>query len=88
MPQLLVFSTIQPVIFVLMFRFVFGGAIDPGRIPYVDFLMPGIFLQMVVFGSLATAIGLATDLKSGLMERFHALPMGRPPCWPGGRSRT
>ena len=77
-PQLLVFSTIQPVIFVLMFRYVFGGAINvPGRIPYVDFLMPGIFVQTVVFGAIATAIGLATDLKSGLMERFHALPMAR-----------
>jgi ABC-2 type transport system permease protein/oleandomycin transport system permease protein len=77
-PQLLVFSTIQPVIFVLMFRYVFGGSIDTGRIPYVDYLMPGIFLQVVVFGSLATAVGLATDLKSGLMERFHALPMWTP----------
>lgn len=77
-PQLLVFSTIQPVIFVLMFRYVFGGSIDTGRIPYVDYLMPGIFVQTVVFGSLATAIGLATDLKSGLMERFHALPMWTP----------
>jgi ABC-2 type transport system permease protein/oleandomycin transport system permease protein len=77
-PQLLVFSTIQPIIFVLMFRFVFGGSIDTGSVPYVDYLMPGIFLQTVVFGSLATAIGLATDLKSGLMERFHALPMWTP----------
>jgi ABC transporter DrrB family efflux protein len=76
-PQLLVFSTIQPVIFVLMFRYVFGGAIQIPGVPYVDFLMPGIFLQAVVFGSLATAIGLATDMKSGLMERFHALPMSR-----------
>jgi ABC-2 type transport system permease protein/oleandomycin transport system permease protein len=78
-PQLLVFSTIQPVVFVLMFRFVFGGAIQlRGPIDYVDYLMPGIFLQTVVFGSLATAIGLATDLKSGLMERFHAMPMWTP----------
>jgi ABC transporter DrrB family efflux protein len=77
-PQLLVFSTIQPVIFVLMFRYVFGGAIQiPGGTPYVDFLMPGIFMQAVVFGSMAAAIGLATDMKSGLMERFHALPMSR-----------
>ena len=82
-PQLLVFSTIQPVIFVLMFRYVFGGAIGsvtlaPGTVfPYVDFLMPGIFAQVVVFGSLATAIGLATDLKSGLLERFRSLPMAR-----------
>ena len=82
-PQLLVFSTIQPVIFVLMFRYVFGGAIGsvtlaPGKVfPYVDYLMPGIFAQVVVFGSLATAIGLATDLKSGLLERFRSLPMAR-----------
>jgi len=77
-PQLLVFSTIQPVIFVLMFRYVFGGAIKlPGPIPYVDFLMPGIFVQTVVFGAIATAIGLATDMKSGLIKRFHALPMAR-----------
>jgi ABC transporter DrrB family efflux protein len=77
-PQLLVFSTIQPVIFVVMFRYVFGGAITvPGNIPYVDFLMPGIFVQTVVFGSMAAAIGLATDLKSGLLERFHSLPMAR-----------
>ena len=77
-PQLLVFSTIQPVIFVLMFRYVFGGAVEvPGPIPYVDFLMPGIFVQTVVFGSIATAIGLATDLQSGLMERFRALAMAR-----------
>jgi ABC transporter DrrB family efflux protein len=74
-PQLLVFSTIQPVVFVLMFRYVFGGSITvPGGIPYVQYLMPGIFVQTVVFGSLATAIGLATDLKSGLLERFRSLP--------------
>ena len=76
-PQLLVFSTIQPVIFVLMFRYVFGGAINTPGVPYVDFLMPGIFVQTVVFGSLAAAIGLATDLKSGLLERFRSLPMAR-----------
>ncbi|MDP9328634.1 MAG: ABC transporter permease, partial [Actinomycetota bacterium] len=72
-PQLLVFSTIQPVIFVIMFRYVFGGAIGQLQgVPYVDYLMPGIFVQTVVFGSIATSIGLATDMKSGLMERFHA----------------
>src|SRR5947209_13042273 len=77
-PQLLVFSTIQPVIFVLMFRYVFGGAIKlPDNTPYVDYLMPGIFVQTVVFGALAAAIGLATDLKSGLLERFRSLPMAR-----------
>ena len=77
-PQLLVFSTIQPVIFVVMFRYVFGGAIQvPGPIEYVDFLMPGVFVQTVVFGAIATAIGLASDMKSGLLERFRSLPMAR-----------
>jgi ABC-2 type transport system permease protein/oleandomycin transport system permease protein len=77
-PQLLVFSTIQPVIFVLLFRYVFGGAVLslPG-VPYVDFLMPGIFVQTTVFGAIGTAVGLATDLKSGLLERFRSLPMAR-----------
>jgi ABC-2 type transport system permease protein/oleandomycin transport system permease protein len=56
---------------------VFGGAIDTGPIPYVDYLMPGIFVQLTVFGAMATAIGLAADLKSGLLERFHSLPMAR-----------
>jgi ABC transporter DrrB family efflux protein len=76
-PQLLVFSTIQPVIFVLLFRYVFGGAV---RIPggnYVNFLMPGIFVQTTVFGAIGTAVGLATDLQSGLLERFRSLPMSR-----------
>jgi ABC transporter DrrB family efflux protein len=77
-PQYLVFSTIQPVIFVLMFTYVFGGAIKvPGGIPYVDFLIPGIFVQTIVFGATGTAIGLATDMQSGLMERFRSLPMAR-----------
>jgi ABC transporter DrrB family efflux protein len=76
-PQLLVFSTIQPVIFVLMFRYVFGGAINVPSGDYVDYLMPGIFVQTVVFGSLAAGVGLASDLKSGLLERFQSLPMSR-----------
>jgi ABC-2 type transport system permease protein len=76
-PQLLVFSTIQPVVFVLLFRYVFGGAISVPGVPYVDFLMPGIFVQTVTFGALNTAIGLATDLNQGLIERFRSLPMAR-----------
>lgn len=76
-PQLLVFSTIQPVIFVLMFRYVFGGAVQVPGGRYVDYLMPGIFVQTVVFGAMGTAIGLASDLKSGLLERFRSLPMAR-----------
>lgn len=77
-PQLLVFSTIQPVVFVLLFTYVFGGAIHvPGGVDYIDYLMPGIFVQTVVFGAIATAIGLATDVQSGLLERFRSLPMAR-----------
>jgi ABC transporter DrrB family efflux protein len=79
-PQLLVFSTIQPIIFVLMFRYVFGGVVQrslPAGFPYVDFLMPGIWVQTVVFGAVAASIGLATDLKSGLLERFASLPITR-----------
>src|SRR5438067_7763909 len=76
-PQLLVFSTIQPVIFVLLCRYVFGGAVKVPGVRYVEFLMPGIFVQTTVFGAIGTAVGLATDLKSGLLERFRSLPMAR-----------
>lgn len=76
-PQLLVFATIQPVIFVLMFRYVFGGAIAVPGGSYVNFLMPGIFVQTVVFGSLTTGVGLAEDLHKGLIDRFRSLPMAR-----------
>jgi ABC-2 type transport system permease protein/oleandomycin transport system permease protein len=76
-PQLLVFATIQPVIFVLMFRYVFGGAIRVPGVSYVNYLMPGIFVQTVVFGSLTTGVGLAEDLQKGLVDRFRSLPMAR-----------
>jgi len=78
-PSLLVFSTIQPIIFVLMFRYVFGGVVSVKLLPYpyVDFLMPGIFVQTTVFGAIGAAVGLATDLQSGLLERFRSLPMSR-----------
>jgi ABC-2 type transport system permease protein/oleandomycin transport system permease protein len=76
-PQLLVFSTIQPVIFVLLFRYVFGGAINVQGSSYVDFLMPGVFAQTVIFGAMGTAVGLATDLNTGFLERFRSLPMAR-----------
>ena len=77
LPQLLVFATVQPVIFVLMFRYVFGGAIHAPGVPYVDFLMPGVFAQTVAFGSIQTGVGLAEDLHKGLIERFRSLPMAR-----------
>jgi ABC-2 type transport system permease protein/oleandomycin transport system permease protein len=78
-PRLLVFSTVQPLVFVLLFRYVFAGVAAtsiPG-IPYVDFLMPGVFVQTAVFGAMNTAIGLAGDVQSGLLERFRSLPMSR-----------
>ena len=77
LPQLLVFATIQPVLFVLMFRYVFGGAITIPGVSYVNYLMPGIFAQTVAFGALTTGIGLAEDLAKGLIDRFRALPMAR-----------
>ncbi len=76
-PEVIVFSTIQPIIFVLTFRYVFGGAVNTGSIEYVDFLMPGIFVQTVAFGAMNTAIGLSEDLSKGLIERFRSLPMAR-----------
>jgi ABC-2 type transport system permease protein len=79
-PDLLVFSTIQPVMFVLLFVYVFGGAIElalPPTIPYVDFLMPGIIIQTAIFTATQTGVGLAEDLKKGLVDRFKSLPMAR-----------
>jgi ABC-2 type transport system permease protein/oleandomycin transport system permease protein len=77
-PEVIVFSTIQPLLFVLTFRYVFGGSIRiPGTLPYVDFLMPGVFVQTVAFGGMNTGIGLAEDLHTGLIERFRSLPMAR-----------
>jgi ABC transporter DrrB family efflux protein len=76
-PTTLVFSTIQPVIFVLMFRYVFGGSIRIPGVRYVDYLMAGIFVQTVTFGSINTGIGLAEDLQKGLIERFRSLAMAR-----------
>ena len=77
-PEALFFSTLQPIMFVLLFRYVFGGAIPiPGGVPYVDYMMPGIFVQTMLFGSVGTAVGLSEDLQKGLIERFRALPMAR-----------
>jgi ABC transporter DrrB family efflux protein len=77
-PTLLVFSTIQPVMFVLLFAYVFGGAVQISGIgSYKDFLMPGIFIQTVVFGSMQTGIGLAEDVSHGMVDRFRSLPMAR-----------
>jgi ABC-2 type transport system permease protein len=77
LPSLLMFSTVQPIMFVLLFAYVFGGAIDIPGVSYIDFLMPGIFVQTVVFGSTNTGIGLAQDLDGGMIDRFRSLPMAR-----------
>ena len=77
-PEVLIFSTIQPVIFVLLFRYVFGGSIStdqPGG--YVQLLMPGIFVQTVAFTLAGTASGLAEDMKKGLIDRFRSLPISQ-----------
>jgi ABC-2 type transport system permease protein/oleandomycin transport system permease protein len=74
-PQTAVFMLVQPVMFVLMFRYVFGGAIDTPGTRYVDYLMPGIFVQTVAFAGITTAVGLATDLKTGIVDRLRSLPM-------------
>ena len=70
------FSAVQPIMFVLLFVYVFGGAIHTS-VPYVDYLIPGVFVQTVTFGAVATAVGLSEDLHKGLIERFRALPMSR-----------
>jgi len=76
-PDLLVSFTVQPILFVLLFVYVFGGAIQTPGFDYVDFLMPGIIVQSICFGGFVTALGLSDDLKKGLMDRFRSLPMTR-----------
>ncbi len=66
---------IQPIMFMLLFRYVFGGAIDTGTTSYVNFLMAGIVVQTVAFGSLTTSLNVATDLTRGIIDRFKSLPM-------------
>jgi len=77
-PDLLLAFTVQPIMFVLLFRYVFGGAINTGGIPYVEFLIPGIIVQNIAFGGFVTAIGLNEDVHKGLIDRFRSLPMARP----------
>src|SRR5256885_13984620 len=74
-PELIVFVAIQPIMFVLLFRYVFGGAIQVPGGQYVNFLMPGIFVQTVAFGGVTTGVGLAQDMQRGLIARFRSLPM-------------
>jgi ABC-2 type transport system permease protein/oleandomycin transport system permease protein len=76
-PELLIFSTIQPVLFVFLFRYVFGGAVDTGPIEYVNYLMAGIFVQTTAFNSTSTGVGLAEDLSKGIVDRFRSMPISR-----------
>ncbi len=76
-PELLIAFTVQPIMFVLLFRYVFGGAINTPGYSYVDFLLPGIIVQNIAFGGFATALGLNEDVRKGLIDRFRSLPMSR-----------
>ena len=76
-PDLLIAYTVQPVMFVLLFVYVFGGAIQTPGFDYVDFLMPGIIVQSIAFGGFVTALGLSEDVGKGLIDRFRSLPMSR-----------
>jgi ABC transporter DrrB family efflux protein len=77
-PELLIAFTVQPIMFVLLFRYVFGGAIRTNGISYVDYLIPGIIVQNIAFGGFVTALGLNEDVHKGLIDRFRSLPMARP----------
>ena len=76
-PDLLISFTVQPIMFLLLFAYVFGGAIRTPGYDYIDFLLPGIIAQSMTFGGFVTAIGLTDDLRKGLIDRFRSLPMSR-----------
>jgi ABC transporter DrrB family efflux protein len=78
-PTVFVFELVQPVMFVLLFRFIYAHQLSklPPGLAYVEFLMPGIFVQNAIFGATTTAIGLAEDMKKGIVDRFRSLPMAR-----------
>ena len=85
-PELLLAFTVQPIMFVLLFRYVFGGAIQTPGYTYPDYLIPGIVVQNIAFGGFVTAIGLNEDLHQGLIDRFRSLPMARPAVLAGRTS--
>jgi ABC-2 type transport system permease protein/oleandomycin transport system permease protein len=76
-PDLLLAFTVQPIMFVLLFAYVFGGAIETGGQSYINFLIPGILVQTMAFGGFVTAMGISEDLRKGLVDRFRSLPMSR-----------
>src|SRR5579862_5170962 len=81
LPRLIFFSSVQPIMFLVLFNYVFGGAIGAGtHVPggkYINYLLPGILTQMIMFGGMQTGIGLARDMSSGIIDRFRSLPMSR-----------
>jgi ABC-2 type transport system permease protein/oleandomycin transport system permease protein len=79
LPQLLFFSSVQPIMFLILFNYVFGGAIATGVSSgkYIDYFLPGIMVQMILFGAIQTGIGLAEDMSKGIIDRFRSLPMSR-----------
>ena len=76
-PEMLVFAVLQPALAVIMFRYVFGGAVTVPGASYADYLLPGIFAQTVLFGAVGTGVGLADDLSRGIIDRLRALPIAR-----------
>jgi ABC-2 type transport system permease protein/oleandomycin transport system permease protein len=76
-PMYVVYLFVQPVIFVLLFRYVFGGAIKTPHFSYVNYLMPGIIVMTAIFGALTTGLGITEDLKAGVVDRLRSLPMAR-----------
>jgi daunorubicin resistance protein C len=78
LPQLLVFNALLNVVLLLLFNYVFGGAINTGGIAYIQYFLPGFMVQTVVFGSTQTSVGLAEDLSKGMIDRFRSLPISRP----------
>src|SRR3990167_9425694 len=87
LPQLLFFSSIQPIMFLVLFNYVFGGAIATGVEggKYIDYFLPGIMCQMILFGAIQTGVGLAEDMSKGIIDRFRSLPMSRAAVM-GGRA--
>src|SRR6516225_7913985 len=85
-PDLLLAFTVQPIMFVLLFAYVFGGAISTPGYSYIDYLIPGIIVQNVAFGGFVTALGLNDDVHKGLIDRFRSLPMARPAVLAGRTS--
>jgi ABC transporter DrrB family efflux protein len=77
MPQLLIFNTVLYVVLLLLFNYVFGGAIQTGGVKYIQYLLPGFLVQTVVFGSTQTSVGIAEDLSRGMIDRYRSLPIAR-----------